>query len=155
MWWRGFRRVVSGKDSCGIMARRAPKTEGTKKVEHPGNKERRKGKPARKGGIPRSRRKRPGHDGPAAVALETPERAVSGPARTLIERIRSREAKLAVIGLGYVGLPLACEFARGGFTVHGIDVDASKVSGLIAGRSHVQDVPENQLRPLLQKEVLQ
>ena len=79
---------------------------------------------------------------------------MGGPARALIDRIRSRQAKLAVIGMGYVGLPLACEFARAGFTVHGIDVDASKVKGLAGGRSHVQDVSEEQLRPLIQKELL-
>src|SRR5207247_10330142 len=44
--------------------------------------------------------------------------------------------------------------ARAGVTVHGIDVDASKVNGLAGGRSHVQDVSEEQLRPLIQKELL-
>src|SRR4030095_15309378 len=52
-------------------------------------------------------------------------------------------------GLGYVGLPLACEFARGGIRVVGIDVDASKVEGLQKGRSHVQDISDEQLRPLM------
>jgi UDP-N-acetyl-D-glucosamine dehydrogenase len=53
-----------------------------------------------------------------------------------------------VVGLGYVGLPLACEFASSGFTVHGIDTDAAKVEGVRAGRSHVQDVPDTTLRGL-------
>jgi UDP-N-acetyl-D-glucosamine dehydrogenase len=97
---------------------------------------------------------RPGLDGPSIVMAESPEQSAGGPAQTLIERIRSRRANLAVIGLGYVGLPLACEFSRSGFTVQGIEVDASKVGGLKEGRSHVQDVPEDQLRALLQKDRL-
>ena len=69
------------------------------------------------------------------------------PAGSLTGKLSSRRATVAVIGMGYVGLPLACEFARGGFSVVGIDVDAAKVEGVRSGRSHVQDVPEAQ--PLL------
>ena len=53
----------------------------------------------------------------------------------LKERIRSRKAKIGVIGLGYVGLPLAVEFALEGFEVTGFDVDAWKVGEINAGRS--------------------
>jgi UDP-N-acetyl-D-glucosamine dehydrogenase len=102
----------------------------------------------------RSRRKPPGPEAATAGALTGPRVAASGPARALSDRIRSRRARLAVIGLGYVGLPLACEFARAGFEVHGIDVDASKVSGLTKGRSHVQDIPETQLGPLIRTKIL-
>jgi UDP-N-acetyl-D-glucosamine dehydrogenase len=56
---------------------------------------------------------------------------------------------VAVIGLGYVGLPLACEFARAGFTVEGIDVDVAKIGRLKSGRSHVQDVPDDRLLALI------
>jgi UDP-N-acetyl-D-glucosamine dehydrogenase len=56
-------------------------------------------------------------------------------------RLTGRTARCAVIGLGYVGLPLAIEFARAGFTVDGIDVDAKKVRTLQKGRSYVADVP--------------
>ena len=59
----------------------------------------------------------------------------------LKEKLRSKEAKLGVIGLGYVGLPLSMEFARAGFRVTGIDTDAEKVAKLIAGESYIQDVP--------------
>ncbi len=55
-------------------------------------------------------------------------------------KLQKRQARLAIIGLGYVGLPLAIEFARAGFTVYGIDVDAAKVARLKQGRSHVGDV---------------
>ncbi len=58
----------------------------------------------------------------------------------LKERIRSRRAKIGVIGLGYVGLPLAVEFALEGFDVTGFDVDAWKVAEINAGRSYIGDV---------------
>ena len=73
----------------------------------------------------------------------------------LIERFKSRQATLAIIGLGYVGLPLACEFVRSGFQVRGIDTDAGKVSGIRAGRSHVQDVQDADLSDLIRKGRLQ
>jgi UDP-N-acetyl-D-glucosamine dehydrogenase len=59
---------------------------------------------------------------------------------SLAEKIESRQARIGVIGLGYVGLPLAVEFARAGFTVTGFDVDESKVGELNAGRSYILDV---------------
>jgi UDP-N-acetyl-D-glucosamine dehydrogenase len=60
----------------------------------------------------------------------------------ILERIRSRRARVGVIGLGYVGLPLAVEFAQAGFDVTGFDVDASKVSQINSGKSYIPDVPE-------------
>ncbi len=59
----------------------------------------------------------------------------------ICEKIRSRDARLAVIGLGYVGLPLAVEYVKAGFTVVGIDLDQSKVDRLNAGESYIIDVP--------------
>jgi len=59
----------------------------------------------------------------------------------LRDKLLSKEARLGVIGLGYVGLPLAMEFERAGFTVTGIDTDAAKVEALKEGRSYIQDVP--------------
>src|SRR5262252_2559559 len=64
---------------------------------------------------------------------------------TLLDRIRSRSAHVGVIGLGYVGLPLAVEFARAGFTVTGFDVDAGKIGQINAGRSYIPDVAEADL----------
>jgi UDP-N-acetyl-D-glucosamine dehydrogenase len=55
-------------------------------------------------------------------------------------KLAQREARIGVIGLGYVGLPLAVEFARAGFDVTGFDVDASKVDEINAGRSYILDV---------------
>ena len=61
-------------------------------------------------------------------------------------KILSKNAQLAVVGLGYVGLPLALEFIRGGFKVHGIDVDQEKVQKIKDGVSYVADVREDDLR---------
>ena len=63
----------------------------------------------------------------------------------LLKKIESKEAKLGVIGLGYVGLPLAVEFARAGFTVIGYDVDQKRVGELMAGRSYIPDVASHHL----------
>jgi UDP-N-acetyl-D-glucosamine dehydrogenase len=67
----------------------------------------------------------------------------------LEEKIRNRMAQVGVIGLGYVGLPLAVEFAKAGFTVTGIDVSRAKVERLNAGDSYVQDVASDILAPLV------
>jgi UDP-N-acetyl-D-glucosamine dehydrogenase len=67
-------------------------------------------------------------------------------AQPLIERLEARRAATGVIGLGYVGLPLAIEFAKAGFAVTGIDVDATKVAALNAGESYILDVPADDVR---------
>ena len=67
-------------------------------------------------------------------------------ATTLEEKIKSRTARVGIIGLGYVGLPLAMEFAKAGFSVTGIDIQPSKVTQLNSGQSYVQDVPSDTLR---------
>ena len=55
---------------------------------------------------------------------------------------------IGIVGLGYVGLPLAVGFAEVGEDVIGVDVDPAKVEGLAAGRSHVEDIPDARLAPL-------
>ncbi len=67
----------------------------------------------------------------------------------LREKILDRSAKVGVLGLGYVGLPLAVEFAKAGFRVFGIDVDADRVSRILAGNSYIQDVPAKVLGELV------
>ena len=67
-------------------------------------------------------------------------------ANILEEKIKARTARVGVVGLGYVGLPLAVEFAHAGFHVTGIDVQESKVSTLNRGESYVQDVPSATLK---------
>ncbi len=59
----------------------------------------------------------------------------------LLSRIQSHDAVIAVVGLGYVGLPLAMEFAEAGFRVIGFDVSQRVVALLNAGESHIQDIP--------------
>jgi UDP-N-acetyl-D-glucosamine dehydrogenase len=65
--------------------------------------------------------------------------------RDLIDKIERRSARCGVIGLGYVGLPLALEFARAGFHVTGIDLDERKVESLIGGRSYIVDVQDEEI----------
>jgi len=67
----------------------------------------------------------------------------------LKERIESGEAILVVVGLGYVGLPLAVEMARAGHRVIGIDVSDEKVGLVNAGTSYIPDVPTAELTPLV------
>ncbi|MBN2247539.1 MAG: nucleotide sugar dehydrogenase [Coriobacteriia bacterium] len=67
----------------------------------------------------------------------------------LKERIESGEAILAVVGLGYVGLPLAVEMARAGHRVIGIDISDEKVGLVNAGTSYIPDVPAADLAPLV------
>jgi len=65
--------------------------------------------------------------------------------QALLDRIRTKRAKIGVIGLGYVGLPLAVEFARQGFDVSGFDVDEFKTGEINAGRSYIPDVSPAEL----------
>ena len=64
---------------------------------------------------------------------------------TLLDRIHAKQAQIGVIGLGYVGLPLAVEFARAGFHVTGFDVDSTKIDAINAGRCYIPDVPQEHL----------
>jgi UDP-N-acetyl-D-glucosamine dehydrogenase len=66
----------------------------------------------------------------------------------LLERIRQKRARAGVIGLGYVGLPLAVEFARAGLHTTGIDVDGQKVEAIMAGRSYIPDVSADDVASL-------
>jgi UDP-N-acetyl-D-glucosamine dehydrogenase len=72
------------------------------------------------------------------------------PSHDLIELVRTRQAAVGVIGLGYVGLPLAVEFARAGFKVTGFDVDESKNAAINGGRSYIPDVPDADLRAAIE-----
>jgi UDP-N-acetyl-D-glucosamine dehydrogenase len=62
-------------------------------------------------------------------------------AGTFDERLRTREARIGIVGLGYAGLPLAMSFAEVGFEVTGIDLDEARVRALTEGRSYLVDVP--------------
>src|SRR5262245_37295982 len=87
---------------------------------------------------------------PGELPMEMTEQLTSsvksGHALDLERKIRDRSAKLGVLGLGYVGLPLMVEMAQNGFSVTGIDIDGSKVDSVNAGISYVLDVTDGCLR---------
>lgn len=67
----------------------------------------------------------------------------------LQNRLERKTARIAVVGQGYVGLPLAVEFARSGFRVTGIDADSERVAALSRGDSYIPDVPDEDLRQMI------
>jgi len=69
----------------------------------------------------------------------------------LLNSLRDHSAKIGILGLGYVGLPLAAAFGEAGFQVIGIDPDPRKVNSLNQGVSYIQDIPDKQISILLQK----
>ncbi len=69
--------------------------------------------------------------------------------QALAEKIRNKTACVGVVGLGYVGLPLAVEFGKAGFRVIGIDVSADKVDQINSGKSYIQDVPSAEVEELV------
>ena len=70
---------------------------------------------------------------------------------TFADRIRTREAKIGIIGLGYAGLPLAMAFAEAGFEVTGVDVSSERVAAVNEGRSYLVDVPAERYEPVKEK----
>jgi UDP-N-acetyl-D-glucosamine dehydrogenase len=75
----------------------------------------------------------------------TTTKGAAAMADALIEKARRREALFGIVGLGYVGLPLAVELAAAGYRVLGFDISERVVEGLNAGRSHVKDISDEQL----------
>ena len=69
--------------------------------------------------------------------------------QSIEDRIASRDLRVAILGLGYVGLPLAAAFAEAGFSVIGIDVDEKKVRLINRGASYIEDIPNDRLAPLV------
>jgi len=88
------------------------------------------------------------------VATLTTTVPLPGTAVSLAEKIRSRTARVGVVGLGYVGLPLAVEYAAEGYHVVGIDLNETKTARVNAGDSYVGDVPSGSLAPLVQSGLL-
>ena len=70
---------------------------------------------------------------------------MSGIAKQLEEAVRSRQAKIGVIGMGYVGLPLALAFVKAGFAVTGFDTDPQKVESLRQGRSYIHHISSDRI----------
>src|SRR3954454_20003575 len=67
----------------------------------------------------------------------------------LLVKLESRQARVGVVGLGYVGLPLLVEFGRGGFHATGIDLDIRKVAAIGMGESYIPDVSSKDLADLV------
>jgi UDP-N-acetyl-D-glucosamine dehydrogenase len=71
-------------------------------------------------------------------------------AQILQHKILEKRARVGIVGLGYVGLPLAVEFAKAGFSVTGIDISQEKTKRVNAGDSYVGDIPSATLKPLVE-----
>jgi UDP-N-acetyl-D-glucosamine dehydrogenase len=75
---------------------------------------------------------------------------MSALAASLLEKIQTRRARTGVVGLGYVGLPLAVELAKAGFETTGIDLDERKIAAIRDGRSYIPDVSSDSIKALRQ-----
>lgn len=71
--------------------------------------------------------------------------------KQLIGKLADKSARVAVIGIGYVGLPLVVTFAEAGFTVIGVDTDQRKVDAVNRGESYILDISNEQLAPLVKR----
>ena len=71
----------------------------------------------------------------------------------LLEKINNKSAKIGVIGLGYVGLPLAIEFVNAGYKVIGVDIDENKVNSLNSGKNYIKDVDDNVIKDAIKKDL--
>jgi len=69
--------------------------------------------------------------------------------RELLVKIKDRSARVGVVGLGYVGLPLSMELAKAGFRVTGFDIVKEKVKLLNSGRSDIDDIPDNIVKDMI------
>src|SRR5688500_1318498 len=88
-------------------------------------------------------------EGISMSLLLTEAPPVAAAAESLREKIHAATARVAVIGLGYVGLPLAHAFARQGFPVCGIDLDPERPARVMAGSSYIEDLPDAELQSVV------
>jgi UDP-N-acetyl-D-glucosamine dehydrogenase len=70
----------------------------------------------------------------------------------LLEKIRNKNARVGVVGLGYVGLPLAIAFSKAGFSVTGLDIDIKKISSLMKRESYIRHIPTKDICSILDKD---
>lgn len=68
----------------------------------------------------------------------------------LLDRVKNKQARIGVIGLGYVGLPLVIEFCKAGFSVTGLDIDQKKIDMISQGQSYIKHIPDESIRLLTQ-----
>lgn len=74
--------------------------------------------------------------------------------KNLLNKIKSKDMKIGIISMGYVGLPLAVEFAKNGFKVTGIDIDKDKINKLNQGKSYILDIKDEVLLSLIKNKSL-
>ena len=77
--------------------------------------------------------------------------AESAASKQLVEKFRSRDATIGIVGLGYVGCPLALTAAKAGFRVLGVDVNASRVEALNCGHSGIRHIDDNQIAEMIRQ----
>src|SRR5436309_1966505 len=94
------------------------------------------------------------HPDPSPLKFACPHGRGPGMSETfaqLLARVKSKSARVGVIGLGYVGLPLARAFTAAGYRVLGFDVDPHKVARLTAGRSYIKQIPDDAVRGMRER----
>jgi UDP-N-acetyl-D-glucosamine dehydrogenase len=72
----------------------------------------------------------------------------------LIEKFNKRDVRVGIIGLGYVGLPLAVVFGEAGYKITGIDLDPSKIDAINRGQSYIEDVSTSNVAALVERGLL-
>jgi UDP-N-acetyl-D-glucosamine dehydrogenase len=90
----------------------------------------------------------------AVMAKKEMVKGMDPAAQKLIRKFKSGKARVGVIGLGYVGLPLVDVFGHHGYTMVGIDVDPRKVDALNKGKSYIEDIPSSHVASLIRKGAL-
>jgi len=77
--------------------------------------------------------------------------SLTGSAASLAAKIQNKQAVIGVVGLGYVGLPIALEFAKKGFRTIGVDVSTKKIEMLSKGENFIEDLDDNEISEVVQK----
>jgi UDP-N-acetyl-D-glucosamine dehydrogenase len=85
------------------------------------------------------------HEEVGALARHQVDRTSPEPVSSIVDRFRAHQATIGIIGLGYVGLPLACTIARKGFSVLGVDIDLAKVDQINAGTSYIGHISGDEI----------
>src|SRR4051812_47656366 len=84
------------------------------------------------------------HEAAAALARRHGDGSLES-VSSIVARLRAHDATIGIIGLGYVGLPLACTIARKGFSVVGFDIDLAKVAQINAGTSYIGHISGDEI----------